>query len=742
MGSDIVKKDYYKRIDYIRIISCIAILLYHLNLLKGGYLAVCTFFVLTGYLSVISGFNKEKFSLKEYYINKLKKIYLPLIIVVFSSIAVISFLTFINWLNLKPETTSVILGYNNFWQLNANLDYFVRHISSPFMHLWYIAILLQFELVFPFIFIIFKKVKEKIGRVVPCLFFLLLGILSYILFVFTINDGNIMSAYYGTFTRAFSLLFGVFIGFIHSSYHPVVFKKKIINRMLFVLYLVLLIIMYYFVDVDFCSFNISMILATLLSMRLIDYSTIKENGDNIFDKIIKSLSGVSYEIYLVQYPIIFVFQNININSSLKIVLTILLTIIISYIIKISLKFKKSKLFVLKIILSVIVLLISSFGLYKYIITPDHTKEMKRLEEKLNENSKLIEKQKQEYLEKKKNEEDEWQKMLENLDAGEEELKETVKNMSIVGIGDSIMELAVRDLYKQFPNGYFDAKTNRTEHELNGILRDLKDKDMLPDIIVLNIGTNGGWSKKIKEEMLEIVGDRKIFWLNATNPDYAIFNDYLIEFASQHDNVYIIDWITVMKENPGYLISDRVHPTVKGCKLYAETIYNAIYDYYLQEYNKKKEEAIKAHEEKEKEKITFIGNELLLGLYDYLNTDYSSSEFVIDKEFNFNSLKETVTNKLNDSSLSYNVVLVLDEKININKNNYIELFELLKDHKIYLIDSTNNYEFDNDNIITIDIKKIINNDKYISFDNIHLNDKGNSELKKTIDGYLKKEKTNN
>ena len=145
-------KKYFKDLNIIRLIACIAVLLYHLNILKGGYLAVCTFFVLTGYLSCISAFRKEKFSLKEYYKNRLFKIYLPLVIVVFISIGIISFLPNIFWFNLKPETTSVLLGYNNFWQLNANLDYFARHVDSPFMHFWYIGILLQFDLVFPFIY--------------------------------------------------------------------------------------------------------------------------------------------------------------------------------------------------------------------------------------------------------------------------------------------------------------------------------------------------------------------------------------------------------------------------------------------------------------------------------------------------------------------------------------------------------------------------------------------------------------
>ena len=66
------KKKYVIGIDYIRLIACIGVLLYHLTVLKGGFLAVCVFFVLSGYLSCVSALKKNKFSLKEYYLNKLK----------------------------------------------------------------------------------------------------------------------------------------------------------------------------------------------------------------------------------------------------------------------------------------------------------------------------------------------------------------------------------------------------------------------------------------------------------------------------------------------------------------------------------------------------------------------------------------------------------------------------------------------------------------------------------------------
>ena len=716
IGSDIVKRVYFKRLDLIRLISCIAVLLYHLDILKGGYLAVCTFFVMTGYLSVVSLMKNEEFSFKKYYINKFKKIYLPLLIVVFGSIAVISLFSSINWLNLKPETTSVLFGYNNFWQLNANLDYFVRHVSSPFMHLWYIAILLQFELVFPFIFIGVKKLGEKISKKIPIILFSILGIASYIYFFKTINDGNIMNAYYGTLTRSFSILFGVTLGFFHSYYHPLTFKNIIANRIIFILYILVLITTYVFMDINFCSFNISMLVATFLSIRLIDYAIYQTDKINIFDKIVKFFSSISYEVYLIQYPVIFIFQNINMDINLKILLTIVITLLLSFIINKTLNNKNK---IIKILLCIIIFFVSLYGGYKYVIAKDHTKEMKDLENKLNQNSKLIEEQKKKFLENKKNEEDELNKLLNDIESSEEKLKDTIRNMSVVGIGDSIMELAVKELYKEFPNGYFDAKTNRSGLEINGIVKDLINKNALGDALIINIGTNGGWSEQKNEELLTMIGDRKVFWLNATNPDFAIFNTDLINFAAKHDNVYIIDWISVIKVHPEYLIHDRVHPTVYGCKIYAQTIYDAIYNEYLNELNKKKEEKLKEHELKENQRITFIGNESLLGISDSLQNEYINSLFVIENKYNYKSMKNNIIDRINSKTLSKNVVLLVDG--NISNQQSEELKTILESYNVLIIDYYKEFE---------------NHNNYFSFDGVHLTDEGNKALKELVDDKIK------
>jgi len=53
------KKEHFKRLDIIRAISCIMVLLYHLEILKGGFLAVCTFFVLSRIFKLCIGFEKR-----------------------------------------------------------------------------------------------------------------------------------------------------------------------------------------------------------------------------------------------------------------------------------------------------------------------------------------------------------------------------------------------------------------------------------------------------------------------------------------------------------------------------------------------------------------------------------------------------------------------------------------------------------------------------------------------------------
>ncbi len=736
-------KLYYKNINLIRLLSCITILLYHLNILKGGYLAVCIFFVLSGYLSCISAFRKDNFSIKSYYINRLLKLYIPLIIVVFVTIFIVSLFPNIIWLNLKPETTSVLLGYNNFWQLGANLDYFSRHINSPFIHLWYISILLQFDLIFPFIYLFLRKIGDRINKIIPCIITFLIAILGAFYFYNVNFNQNMMVSYYSTFTRIFSLLFGLSLGFIHSYYGSLVpkfFQGKIISKINFSIYLLILVCLFVFISCDSNLFAISMVITTLISCRLIDYSILTPS-QNLYacDRGIRALTRICYEVYLVQYPIIFFFQYIKMSDYLKFPIILILIIFMSILLHLSLNINKnSKFKIIRYVLCLFLVIVSICGLYSYFLTKDHTKEMNQLEVQLNENEKLLELKQLEYTSKQAQESNDWQSVLDDLENDENNLSNVVANLNVVGIGDSVMLGAVENLYQIFPNGYFDAQVSRSVYVVNDIVHDLKDKNMLGNPVIINIGANGDCSEKCKKEIIESCGDREIFWVNVTNDASVHINDKLFALANQYNNLHIIDWNSISNGHTEYFYADGIHLTPSGRQEYAKAIYDSIYQIYLNKYQEQKSNILKQHEEEQKNKISFYGNDILLNVFEELHEKYVDAKFIIKQDFSYDLLIDEIEKSIEDDTLTHKIVLAFDNSMNLSKENYESIINLCENHDIYILLIDNNVSnLERENVQILDFyNEIQNNDDYVMADRIHLTEKGNEALINILNDFIK------
>ena len=735
------EKKYFKNIDFVRFFACIMILLYHFDILKGGYLAVCTFFVLSGYFSCISLFNKEKVSLKEYYSNKILRLYLPLIVVVFISISCTSLFNK-TWLNLKPESTSIILGYNNYWQLSSSMDYFSSHINSPFIHLWYIAILLQFDLIFPYIFMLLKKVGDKFNKIIPCILIFILAVGSTIYFYISGINNNLMITYYSTPTRIFSLLFGVLIGFIYHYYGNLIprkIKDSIFNRIIFYIYIVILLGLFIFIDSSNRLFLVSMILVTLISTRIIDYGTLNtSNNLSVFDKIIKLLSSISYEIYLIQYPIIYLLQTLNINIYLKYSIMTSLIVLISYLLHFYFDKNNNKYKVIKCLDALIILSLTLYGIYIYYISKDYTKEMNELKEQLNNNQELISNSKETYLLNKKKEDEDWNKVLEELDNNENNLESIVTNLSIVGIGDSVLLGAVPNLYSTFPNGYFDGKVSRTAWDVNDILIELKNNDMLGNPIIFNLGTNGDCSYQCKLNILNTCGDRDIFWINTVN--YTDVNERLVNLSKEYSNLHIIDWYSISKGHSEYFAYDGIHLTSVGRKIYTKSIYDSIYNLYLEKYQKEKENIINKHNDDINKKISFYGNDLLTNAFDSIKNDFTDSSFTTFDSISFKELKKNIENDIKNKSINHNIVFLFDNSFKLTTKEYNEIIKLCNSYNIYIVSLNSNINSSNiinDNVKVVDFYKEIKNNNYLMPDNIHLNSNGNKALNNILKEIINK-----
>ncbi len=742
------QKSYYKNLNVVRLVACIAILFYHLGILRGGYLGVCVFFVLSGYLSCLSAFKKEKFSFKEYYINKLKNIYLPLVMVVLITVGLSTYLTNFNWLNLKPETTSVLLGYNNYWQIGANLDYFARHIDSPFMHFWYMGILLQFDLIFPLGFVILRKVGEKIKSWLSCGLLGGLTIGSFVYFVITNRAGNIMLSYYGTFTRAFALLFGMFLGFRHYYYKPLVVKKwknKIYNRRIFYSYLVLLALMCSLLNSNGWLMILGMFFTTIITGRLISYAVVNsERKVSKYDKAVKRAASISYEIYLWQYPLIFVTQYLEFEIIYQVLIVILGVIILAIWLHWCLKKEHNTGIVkaIKIILLMPLVLLTLYGGAKYCLAKDHTEEMAELERQLQINEQMIKDKQAEYAERFRQEEEDWLAKLSDLEDGEKEIANIVSNLSVVGIGDSVMLGAVDHLYEQFPNGYFDAAISRTAWVADDILNDLKTQELLGDVVVINLGANGDCSKNCKSNLMDIIGDRMVYWVNIKNNETLHFNETLVEFAKDYDNLKIIDWYNISDNHPEYFIADGIHLTEEGRVAYTKAIYDSIYNTYLEEYRSSMQGIIDEHEEKEKKKVTMFGNDMLINAYDYLQDDFKDTPLIGVSDLDYNNLFKKVETAIQNDTLTYNVVFILDESFVMNKEEFDNLINLCQDKMVYIISLNDNVnkvtsESHYENVSQIDfMDEVASNEDYLLADKIHLSDTGNRRLREIIRDTLK------
>ena len=720
-----VEKKYYICLDIIRVVACLGVLLYHLGYLRGGFLSVCCFFVLSGYLSYISLSRMKKISLLEYYKKRFFHIYLPLLIVVLLSICCISFIPSIHWFQLKPESTSVLLGYNNYWQLSVNADYFARHVSSPFMHFWYLGILLQFELIFPFLYLIINKIK-KIRKVFPIVLISLLTLASCVYFVYCSLEKNIMISYYDSLARSFSILMGILIGYIHVEFKPLFFKNY--AKAIFYIYLTIFIILQFITESTSSYYYIVMIVVSIITCRLIDYGTIDSPKKlNMWESETKYLAEVSYEVYLFQYPIIFIFQYITLDIAYKMPIMILLIFVLSYFLHYSLDFKNNK--KIKIACCVFLSFFSLFGLFKYVSAKDYTVEMNNLKNQLSENQKMIEEKQKDYEMRLKEENDSWNSVLNNLENGEADLKNYVANLPIVAVGDSVMLGAVPTLYQQFPNGYFDAAVSRTDYEANAILQGIKNQSLLADNVVIHLGTNGQCGAPCQKEILSTCSGHNIFYVTVSNDAEVHVNQSFYTLASNNPNVRIIDWYSASMGHGEYFAADGIHLTSVGMNAYTQTIYNGIYQFYHEQYEAKKNKLMKEHEEKINSQIYFYGNDLLLNVYDSLLVDYPESGFSIKQDYTFKGIYNDLSNDIKNKKVPKKIVIAMDQIGNNDINNYKKIIELAKGYELYFVFVYNlPYTFNDNNVHIISYKT--NKDSFM-VDGIHLSKKGNKELLDTI-----------
>ncbi|MBP3891535.1 MAG: acyltransferase [Solobacterium sp.] len=734
-------RDYYYGLDLLRIISTIAVLVYHISskALPGGYLAVCLFLVMHGYLFALSASKQRSFSILSYYGKRFWRLYVPMFIVVAISVFCLRFTPDVIWLNEKPETLSVLGGYNNWWQIAANQSYFTRLTDSPFIPMWYLSMLLQIELLLPWLYQMFLWIKKRLSFWTAWLLFLGLTVASSFVMPYLFqSQAPEMRIYFGTDARIFSVLMGVSLGLLHGiGLHFTIpfLRNKGISELLVACLFALLGYMLFTIDNTSSWYQNSFLYASLLGIVLI--ALLSNKYYPVFRSfslpIIKLLASISFEVYLTHYPLLFfALAKGEFTFGMRIlycIAVLICSILLHEALQVKLRGKKifTPANMGRLALFCGVLYLSVHGANDIRLAKDHREEMEELKEQLAANEALLNQMQASYLEKRK---EEFELMKDPAWIAEEEGTNT---LPITGIGDSVMLGAIKELYETFPNGDFDAAQSRQYSAVPEMLDSRIQNNTLGNPVLLGVGTNGVMPIDACREIVKECGDRYVYWLTTTN-DWQFENSGTIrEMGLEFHNVTVIDWGAYAQDHENYFYVDGIHLTDEGRKAYCQYILDTI-DADLKGRKVYKESG---------DRVVGIGEAYVLSALEYLNQGLEDCYIIAQENLNVSAVEQAIQSLRELEDIPSKVFLSLGNAETISQEELKHILELLPESKVLIVKIPGLKENETNQNIDAIVGNYPNvtvaswehmyqeHPEYFVADRIHLNEEGNRAFAKFV-----------
>ena len=611
---------YITGFDGIRTLAVIGVILYHLlpTQMRGGYLGVPVFFVVSGYL-ITDLLRQEwdqngRIAVKDFYVRRMKRLYPGMVVMLLLSAAYITLFQRNLLNNLRGVVVSSLLYVNNWWQINHGLSYFDRFGNeSPFTHLWSLAVEGQNYLIWPLLFILLMKLVKNRGTI----FKIVIGcsLLSALLLAIWYSPGaDPTRVYYGTDTRLFSIWMGSALAFIWPSTH---LKKEIPKKAKRVLNLagglsfIGLVITFFVLD-DHLSFVYygGMLLVSLLCTILVAVTAHPGASLNrwLTNPLFSYIGKRSYGIYLYQFPVMIFYEakigNVGENVLLHTLIEIVLILLIS---ELSYRFIENPLrkfhykdtfrtvrnWFSKPVISrqkpwlLPGLLVSLVALYGIATAPVNyvDAQQQQLKENIAANKKAAEQTQKNANgsdtestgENSSKATEAEQSVMEKYGLTEAQVKKA-EELEITAFGDSVMLDATADLQEIFPKAVVDGDVGRQLYESPELIKALKEKDLLRDTVLIGLGTNGSFTETQFDNLMKEIGDRKVYWINVRVPTQRWQNEVnsmLEKMAAKYDNKTLSDWYDLSNEHEEWFYEDRVHPNPDGMLQYCTLVSQAI-----------------------------------------------------------------------------------------------------------------------------------------------------------------------
>ena len=617
------KRRYITGLDGIRAIAVIMVLAYHLKLalFKSGFLGVTVFFVLSGYLItgiLISEVEEEgTIDLKNFWLRRIRRLVpavMSMAVVIIFVSAVVNRVIFTK--GCKDFLASV-LGFNNWWQIFNKVSYFeAAGVPSPFTHCWSLAIETQFYLIYPLILLgIYKLAKSGgEGRAKRGLLFagvtLLLALISVILMIVLFNPQQDASrVYYGTDTRAFSLLFGALLAILWE-YRMVPRKlsasvNMVLGSVSFAVLLVMTIAIngssnFWYRGGQFVGTILTVLVIYAVSGRKTWLSTFLSHP------VLKWIGDRSYSIYLWHYPIILLISK-GIKASwwitlIELVLSVVLAELSYRFIETPIRHgiigeylnilrsrpksrqeKKRQVQLarrsLKVMAGTFVLTVSLILCMIFVPKKNALDTLQKREAKAKETGKMTEEQ----LAKQKANGSESEDTICTADLTDDEILE---GLNLLLIGDSIAVDVTDDFYEMFPNSVSDTKIGRITSLGKQVLDSYIDEKKWEGEGVIFASLSNSPINGELEDIREKIGKDMPLFLTTVRIPHDTFeeesNSKIKKFVEENDHTYLIDWYAASEGHDEYFDADDTHLLPAGAKAYAKCIKEAVLAAYKKE----------------------------------------------------------------------------------------------------------------------------------------------------------------
>ncbi|MEA5020882.1 MAG: acyltransferase family protein [Gordonibacter sp.] len=592
------KSRYIPALDGLRAFAVLAVIAYHMRMpwAPGGLLGVTIFFVLSGYLItsllLIEYDNTKKIDLPQFWLRRIRRLVPAIVFVIVCTIVLCTIFNHALLTKMRPDIVPSLLFFNNWWQIFHDVSYFeALGAPSPLAHFWSLAIEEQFYLIWPVVLFISMKVgaKKTTLRNATLILALLSALEMALLFSPTADPSRV---YYGTDTRAFSLLIGAWLAFVWPS-HMLGAKgsirltkqvRTILDAVGGVALVGLLLMVALSNGFSPFLYRGGLVLCSLLTAVVI---AVMVHPASRVGRIAGSAPLVwigkrSYGIYLWHYPLLLL-MNPNPSVETPWWLYLLQLVVVFACAAFSYRFVENpirkgaigrlaksaqahtinwadwiRLHIVPFVGATALVAVAVGGL---IFVPSTS---------ALEGGDIL-----------KQAEEQQSKDQANAPASESNpgtSADEKPKLDVLMIGDSVSVRAIPYFDKTFPHGAIDATVNRQFYAAQEIYNSYKDQKVVGNIVVFALGTNGPVDTAQVDALIADVGpDKQIWFINTRSPlDWVqATNDAIADAVARHENTHLIDWYAASAGREDLFDGDGTHLTEEGAQFYVELIYAAI-----------------------------------------------------------------------------------------------------------------------------------------------------------------------